>query len=190
MSELWHPNARRVLISTAPQNLLFTGGGRKLVWHSTEGEGIEGAVGAYKSAGVCPHFTIYVDHGHRTLYQHLPLNRAASALRHPPGTLPTNTANAIQVEICGFASDAGKWPMSKYHYLHELARWVHDHYAVPMTTRVKWAEPARLSGPGFVEYAGHCGHMHVPGNDHGDPGHGFHIGYVLHDVPGERADGK
>lgn len=189
MSDLWHPNAQRVLISTAPQNLLFTGGGRKLVWHTTEGASIVGAVGAYKSAGVCPHFTIYVDHGKRTLYQHLPVNRAASALRHPANTPSTNTANAIQVEICGFASESPDWPMSKYHYLHELARWIHTHCEVPMTEGVDWKHPTRLTESEFIRYEGHCGHMHVPNNDHGDPGKGFHIYHVLHDVPGERADG-
>jgi len=179
---LWHPHAKKVLITSAPQHLTFTGGGKKLVWHTTEGAGIDGAVGAYKSAGVCPHFTIQVVSGRRTLYQHLPISRAASALRHPQGTLPTNTANAIQVEIVGFARDSAHWPMSKYHYLHELARWVHDHFGVPMSEGVHWNPPSKLGQSAFVEYHGHCGHMHVPGNDHVDPGNGFHIGYVLNDV--------
>lgn len=185
---LWHPGARKVLIPTAPQNLQFTGGGKKLVWHSTEGSGIEGAVGAYKASGVCPHFTIQVRAGERTLYQHLPINRAASALRHPAGTPATNTANAIQVEIVGFAENSAHWSMSMYHYLHLLAKWVHEHYGVPMRETVNWRSPTRLHGAGFVQYEGHCGHMHVPANDHGDPGTGFHIFYVLNDIPPKHRD--
>lgn len=175
----WHPNARVVKIPEAPQNLAFTGGGHKLVWHTTEGGGIDGAVGAYHAAGVCPHFTIQVISGKRTLYQHLPINVAASALKHSGP--PTNTANCIQVEIVGFAARSGDWPDSMYHYLHELARWIHDHFGVPFTTPVQWGHPVRLSGDAFVKASGHVGHMHAPGNDHGDPGQGFHIGKVFHD---------
>lgn len=176
---LWHPNAHKVMIPQAPQGLRFTGGGKKLVWHTTEGDGIDGAVSAYHAAGVCPHFTIQVVNGVRKLYQHLPISVAASALKHPAGTEPTNTANCIQVEIVGFATDSGRWPDSKYHYLHELARWVHDHYGVPMSyTGAHWDPPHRMGQTEFVKYTGHCGHMHVPGNDHGDPGKDFHPGKV------------
>lgn len=177
---LWHPSARQVIIPEAPNNLKFTGGGKKLVWHTTEGPDIDGAVGAYHQAGVAPHFTIQVKDGRRTLYQHLPINRAASALRHPGGPA-TNTANAIQVEIVGFAAGSGEWSQAMYRYLWHLARWVHDHFGVPMTTDgVLWRNPVRMSGDKFYNYSGHCGHVHVPGNDHSDPGRGFHIGYVLH----------
>jgi hypothetical protein len=176
----WHPGARRVIIPTAPQNLHYTGGGHKLVWHTTEGNGIDGAVGAYKANGNCPHFTIEVIDGKRTLYQHLPLEVAASALRHDSGPA-TNTANCIQVEIVGFAGESGRWPMSKYHYLHLLATYCHRHFNVPLATPVDWSTPHRLSGAQWVNAKGHVGHVHCPGNDHTDPGTGFHIGHVLRD---------
>lgn len=191
MSTLWHPDARRVIIPEAPQGLLYTGGGRKVCWHTTEPGNkprpikvtdIDGAVGAYHANGNCPTFTIQVvgtarHTARRKLYQHLPINRAASALKHIGQ--PTNTANVIQVEIVQFAAVSDDWPDELYYYLHHLARWCHDHFAVPMTTPVQWRHPKRLSGDGFVNARGHVGHMHAPGNDHVDPGVGFHIGKVL-----------
>jgi hypothetical protein len=156
MSDLWHSGAKRVVIPQAPQNLGYTGGGRK------------------------PHFTIELRNGKRILHQHLPINRAASALAHPGGTAPTNTANAIQVEIVGFASKSGDWPKKLYHYLHLLAEWCKRHFNVPMIEHVVWQKPQKIDD--FVAYDGHCGHVHVPHNDHTDPGRGFHIGYVLNDI--------
>jgi hypothetical protein len=178
---LWHPGARRVVIDSAPQGLRFTGGGKKMVWHTTEGGSIEGAEGAYRANGDCPHFTIAYTNGKRVLHQHLPIDRAASALRHPQGTRPTNTADAIQVEIVGFAAQSHAWPKELYHYLHLLAKWCNRHYGVPMTEKATWRNPLKIIN--FEEYAGHCGHVHVPNNDHVDPGRGFHIWYVLNDTP-------
>lgn len=180
MPTLWHPAAKRVPIAAQQQNLTFTGGGRKLVWHTTEGSSIEGAVGAYRASGSAPHFTIYVSKlGVRTLYQHLPINRAATALAHPSGP-DTNRANAIQVEIVGFAAESGKWSRATYFYLYWLARWCNKHFAVPMRSApgVVWSHPRRLSGQAFFDASGHVGHCHAPGNDHTDPGVGFHAGRV------------
>lgn len=183
---LWHPNAKRVIIPTAPQHLFFVGGGKGLVWHTTEGSTIEGAESAYRSNGVCPHFTIALVRGKRVLHQHLPLNRAASALQHPSGTLPTNTAFKWQVEIVGFAHRSGEWPLALYHHLHLLAKYINRHCDVPMTEGVSWRNPVRMQSHTFYNYEGHCGHMHAASqpDEHGDPGKGFHIGYVLNDTPG------
>lgn len=181
-SVLWHPNAKRVIIPTAPQDLTFTGGGKKLVWHTTEGSTVEGAESAYRANRDCPHFTIALVNGKRVLHQHLPLNRAASALEHPQLTPETNRANCWQVEIAGDAAQSGDWPKQKYHYLHLLAKWIHKHAGVPMTEGVAWQHPERMGGTEFVNYSGHCGHVHAANNHHTDPGPGFHIGYVLKGV--------
>lgn len=173
----WHPNAKRVPITTAPV-LTFTGGGRKLVWHTTEGSSAEGAFGAYRNAGVAPHFTIALVNGRRKLYQHIPLSKAASALRHPSGP-DTNRANAIQVEIVGFARQSPHWDPQMYHYLRLLALFVNREFGVPMAEHVNWQSPRRLTGAEFFKYSGHIGHMHVPGNDHSDPGAGFREGIIL-----------
>lgn len=180
---LWHPNARRVIIPSAPQNLAFQAGGRKHCWHTTEGSSIEGAISAYRANGVCPHFTISVHGGTRDLVQHLPMNVAASALEHPAGTPVTNTAGVnIQTEAVGFAADAGSWPDAMYRYLHLLARFVQRHAGVPLTEGVVWRVAERRIEPhAFIAYSGHYGHRHAPNQrqHHQDPGDRFHITRVL-----------
>jgi hypothetical protein len=47
---------------------------------------------------------------------------------------------------------------------------------------VSFPDPHRLSGEAFQVRSGHNGHVHVPGNDHTDPGRGFRIGAVLREV--------
>jgi hypothetical protein len=173
---LWHPGAKRVIIPGVP-DLRFGVGGKKLVWHTTEGSSIEGAEGAYRASTSIPHFTIQVVGLRRILHQHLPIDRAATALQHTFGP-ETNRANAIQVEIVGFAAQSGSWSRATYFWLYWLARWISKHAGVPMSTPVTWRKPVRLSPAGFVQASGHVGHMHVPGNSHTDPGIGFHIGRV------------
>lgn len=181
MSTLWHPAAKRVIIPGV-QDITFKGGGKKVTWHTTEGRTVEGAEATYRQTKSIPHFTIGVKDNRRVLHQHLPLNRAATTLRHPSGTPETNRANNWQVEIAGLARESGQWGSRMYHYLYLLAKWLHEAVGVPMTEDVSWRNPVRLSGQQFYDYKGHIGHMHVPYNDHTDPGRGFHIGYVLNDV--------
>lgn len=178
---VWHPSAKRVIIAQAPQGLAMTHSqGRYCTWHSTEGSSIEGAEAAYRANGDCPTFTIAHVNGKRILHQHLPITVAASALRHPTGTRPTNTLGKIhvQVEIVGFARDSGAWSDAKYHYLNLLALWLHKHGDIPLTTPVLWRHPKRLRESEPV-HSGHYGHMHWYNQDHTDPGVGFHIGKVI-----------
>ncbi|MEU6661271.1 hypothetical protein [Streptomyces sp. NPDC046821] len=69
-----------------------------------------------------------------------------------------------------------------------FAKWAHDQHGVPLTARPVWlaygkdsrrpgvspasygASPARMSFAEWNGFKGHCGHQHVPENDHGDPG--------------------
>ncbi|MGW3492038.1 hypothetical protein ACWDEM_32480, partial [Streptomyces sp. NPDC001054] len=60
-----------------------------------------------------------------------------------------------------------------------FAKWAHEQHGVPLTSGVTWkAYPAsygssagvRMSAAKWSSYRGHCGHQHVPENDHGDPG--------------------
>lgn len=179
----WHPFATKVVIPTAPQSLSFTGGGRKIVWHTTEGSSIEGAEGAYRAAGVCPHLTLQVKGLKRTLHQHLSLAVAGSALAHPFGP-QTNRANAIQVELVGFAEKSGLLRAVDYYYIGRLARWIDREYGngdgrMIGYRGVAWRKPRRLTGAGWVATSGQVGHMHCPGNNHRDPGTGFRPGLVL-----------
>jgi hypothetical protein len=169
MCALWHPQAvRRVHIDAGG----FTGGGRKLVWHTTEG----GSLPNY--GGSAPHFTLDPKDGR--LWQHIPLNRAARALQAGG----PNFWNTVQVELIGFAdtkraNELGlakravvNWTNADYARVAELARWIEANFAVPRKTSVKFkSHTAHLASLDAVKrYAGHIGHQHINGNDHWDPG--------------------
>jgi Putative peptidoglycan binding domain/Mannosyl-glycoprotein endo-beta-N-acetylglucosaminidase/N-acetylmuramoyl-L-alanine amidase len=166
---LWHPDAvRRIHIDAGG----FTGGGRKLVWHTTEG----GSLPNY--GGDAPHFTLDPEDGR--LWQHIPLNRAARALKAGG----PNFWNTAQVELIGFADEKEakkhgllrraviNWTDAEYARVAKLARWIEANFDVPRTCNVEFVHhTAHLASLDAVKrYAGHIGHQHINGNDHWDPG--------------------
>jgi hypothetical protein len=166
---LWHPRATVNRYFSAGS---FTGGGKKIVWHTTETHGLP----AY--SGSAPHFTF--NPKTNEMWQHIPINEAAKSLEHHDAA-ETNKADGIQVELIGFASETGTWPASYYRNIAALARWIEYNAGVPRRCSVKFAVPAtRLSDTEFVNYAGHLGHEHVPQQraGHWDPG-AFRIAEVL-----------
>src|SRR5205814_5229631 len=106
------------------------------------------------------------------VWQHLPLNVAASALMHPKGTGETNHNNAIQIEHVGTAATSVTWSPDYLDGIAKLCRWIEDAVGVPRQCRVGFASgPAsRLTWEQWNAYSGHLGHQHVPFNDHTDPG--------------------
>jgi hypothetical protein len=145
----------------------------KLVWHSTEGSSIDGAIAAYRAANSAPHFTI--DPKQDRIVQHISVHRAARSLLHPSGTVETNRARAVQVEIVGNAKDMAGLSRAALASLARLARWIERNADVPRKCSVEFVPfpsgvPKRLQPQAWLDYSGHCGHMHVPSNDHEDPG--------------------
>jgi hypothetical protein len=155
----------------------YAGAPWRLVLHSTEGNTVAGAVAAYWSSGSWPHFTVDPGAGRRS--QHYDTGTAARALMHPPLSPATNGANAIQIEIVGYAANTIP------HLTDDELDWL----ALDVVNPIRAVCPFRLDAPAFVPYpasygigaqrftwnqwalfAGICGHEHVPGNDHGDPG--------------------
>lgn len=179
MGALWHPDAVRRVSRDAGS---FQGGGRKLVWHTTEGSSLP----AYP--GDAPHFTLDPKGG--ALWQHIPLSRAARALEAGG----PNFWNTIQVELIGWADtdearNHGKldravvnWTTADYAHIAKLARWIEANFGVPRKCGVEFVGHAsHLSSLDAVKrYSGHLGHQHVNGNSHWDPGL-FNIGLVLGD---------
>src|SRR3954468_17328994 len=109
MGATWHPDAvRRTHIDAGG----FQGGGRKLVWHTTEGSSLP------NYGGSAPHFTLDPRDGR--LWQHIPLDHGARALE-PGGP---NFWNAIQVELIGNAKDTQTWSGTSYARIAKLARWI------------------------------------------------------------------
>lgn len=170
----------------------FTGGGKKLVWHTTESSinSVDVIVDVLIAKGAEPHFVIGKRDGRWVAVQLVALNRAGRALRHVYAP-DTNRANAIQVEICGRAAESGDWPDQYYKALANLTRTINEELEDSGLRKVPWElarsfqNDTRFSPEGFVDAEGHCGHKHVPGNDHWDPGD-FRGGYLirlLHDMP-------
>lgn len=169
MCAVWHPKAvRRIHIDAGG----FTGGGRKVVWHTTEG----GSLPNY--GGSAPHFTLDPQDGR--LWQHIPLNKAARALMAGG----PNFWNTVQVELIGFADtkrakELGlakravvNWTDADYARVAKLGRWIEANFDVPRKCSVDFkAHTAHLASLDAVKgYSGHIGHQHINGNDHWDPG--------------------
>lgn len=174
----WLKDVRREKFAGAGK---FTKGTHyKLVWHTTEGSSIDGAIGAYRANGnCCPHITF--NPATNEVVQHVPFNRAAAALKHPAGCVETNHAHAIQLELVGFAAKTPDWSKAEYARIARLARKIEKATGVRRQCHVKFAAAGhthRLEPHSWLHYSGHCGHQHVPGNDHTDPG-AFKIDLVV-----------
>ncbi|WP_260475690.1 hypothetical protein [Streptomyces sp. WAC 06725] len=160
-----------------------------IVWHTTEGR----TVPSYAGGAEAPNFTALPDFDRRRLvwYQHFDFDTSSRALVNRGGGVETNTLNACQVEIVGTCDPVThrRWGSAPHLYTPELpswvirdlaafARWAHDQHGVPLSCGVQWraypssygASSVRMSYAAWNAYRGHCGHQHVPENDHGDPG--------------------
>lgn len=151
----------------------------KLVLHTTEGSRIESALAAYRGGTGNPHFTVDLTRG--IYQQHVPLDRAAYALRNESGGVETNRAWVIQVELVGFAKDTAHKPLEWYM---NLAYNVIDPI-LKARPEIPLAFPpqgftgvdgygkngkVRFDAQRFLAFRGICGHSHVPENTHWDPG--------------------
>jgi hypothetical protein len=166
LGALFLPGVERVMGNHAGT---FVPSPPKLVWHTTEGSSVEGAIGAFRQHNSWPHFTLDPKSGR--LVQHLPMNRAGRALEHRSGTVETNRAHVIQVELVGFAKDSAGLSGERYERIARLARQIEAAVGVPRHAFATFTlSGQRLSDSAWVHGAGHCGHQHVPHNNHTDPG--------------------
>ncbi|MFE9448254.1 glycoside hydrolase family 25 protein [Streptomyces sp. NPDC006739] len=180
-----------------------------IVWHSTETT----ALPDYSGGSIAPTLTAVPDFAAQRLvwYQHFAFDESARALVHAAGQMATNTLNCAQVEIVGTCDPATHATWAKagtpHLYMSELpdwairdlnafAHWAHDQHGVPLTSGLAWKPyPAsygnngvRMTAAAWSAFKGHCGHQHVPENDHGDPGQ-FPIAQILEaDMPLTDAD--
>ena len=150
----------------------------KIVWHTTEGLDLRVMQRVLYDKNAGPHFLVGREgtgRKHFTVIQFFPLDQGARALRNDANDLqPTNRANVIQVEICGYAKDAPddyKQP-GIITALAQLTRLIENRVNVPRKAPRPFGpgRATRYTDRGFVEATGHLGHSHVPDNDHWDPG--------------------
>jgi hypothetical protein len=175
-----------------------------IVWHSTEGTSLPD----YDDGALAPNLTAVPDFAAQRLnwFQHFDFDTSSRALRNLVGGVQTNTLNVCQVEIVGTCDPTthAKWVRAgtRHLYMPELpdwairdlgafAKWAHDQHGVPLTSGVTFkAYPGsygtnnvRMSGASWTAFTGHCGHQHVPENDHGDPG-SFPMAAILNAAKG------
>lgn len=173
MAELWYPEAIKDELPNAGYMLTSSWRG---VLHTTEGSSYAGAKSAYVGNRSAPHFTVSFEGGVFRVRQHIPLNRAARALRNLTGGVDTNRLRCIQIEIVGFAAKPGAISGAYADGTGRLMRWIEAN------TEIKRIGPGRafataygqnhlrFSNAEWMAFNGWCGHCHVPENDHWDPG--------------------
>ena len=180
-----------------------------IVWHSTE----TSVLPDYSGGSIAPTLTAVPDFAGQKLvwYQHFGFDESARALVHDKAQIGTNTLNCAQVEIVGTCDPTTHAAWSKagtqHLYMPELpdwairdlnafAHWAHDAHGVPLTSGLTWkpypasygSNGVRMDTAAWSAFNGHCGHQHVPENDHGDPGQ-FPIAQILEaDMPLTDAD--
>jgi hypothetical protein len=167
-----------------------------VVLHTTEGRSLPD----YGGGGSAPNLTAVPDFAAKKLkwFQHFDIDRSSRALRNLAGGVTTNTNNVVQVELVGTCDPATRstwvkaglvqdrnfvfWPKAPAWALRDAAAfltWANKQHGVPLVGPSKWpAYPTsyangggqRMSGAQWNAFKGVCGHMHVPENDHGDPG--------------------
>jgi hypothetical protein len=158
----------------------FTGGGAKLVWHTTESSPGSVAVvdQVLRAKHAEPHFVIGRGTTGLEVIQYFPLSVGGRALEHPSGTPETNAANCVQIEVCGYAQDSHSWDGETLDALATLARMIERRTKIPRRRPRRFrslkdgAGQHRFSGWRFVLARGHVGHQHAasqPGG-HWDPG--------------------
>lgn len=160
-----------------------------IVWHSTEGTGLP----TYSGGAEAPNFTAAPDFKNKRIkwFQHFDFDVSSRALVNRAGGVETNTLNVVQVEIVGTCDPAThkKWGSTPHLYTPELpdwairdlaafARWANVNHGVPLSSGLTFkaypgsygSSSVRMSNARWSDFKGHCGHQHVPENDHGDPG--------------------
>jgi hypothetical protein len=184
--QLWYPIA--VLRKADKAGLSFTGAPYRGVLHTTEGKTAAGSFSVYDAKGYWPHFTATFEAGLFKIWQHLPINVGAYALKNVSGGVETNRQNAIQIELVGSCDVANRDWGPQYvenfppAYLAGIAAWMRwietqtgvDRVAVPgwktYPASYGTSNGVRMSSAEWQGWNGWCGHQHVPENLHGDPG--------------------
>jgi hypothetical protein len=152
------------------------------VLHTVEGDRFSPQA-TYYGHRSWPHFTV-VPPGQQNegVWQHLPIDIAARALRNAPGGVETNRARCIQIELVGHASGSPAWADDYYRLIARLMRWIESQTLMlregPRQTFLAWNTPGlalptsahRFPNQEWLGFNAWCGHQHVPENTHTDPG--------------------
>lgn len=182
MSELWFPGADRSHVGTKNGGSM-TGEGREYgTFHVTAGTYYNPNTTLYYGHENWPHMTI--DRNGK-VYQHLPANVAARALKNLSGGIQTNRLGRInfQIEVVAQPTSTSysvdTWIAKAQRVsLARVVKWLRDEWEVPIQypARIAGSYSAanklgfRFSGDEVLIWSGWLGHQHWPENEHWDPG--------------------
>ena len=165
----------------------YIGGPFRGVVHTTEDKSYKPSTTSYYGHHDPPHFTLVMDGSDARFFQHFPINAAARALEHHPDTIDTNKLQAIQIELAWRAAEIGDLPEAMVERLWDWMRWVETQTGVKSWQYAQfvgegegkgYSSASRMSDGEWSAFNGWCGHQHVPGNKHWDPGR-LDIGRLL-----------
>ena len=150
-----------------------------IVLHSTESDpGSAEAIANYLvKMGYEPHEVFDPSNG--DLIQLLPPSESGKALLNLPGGVETNRRGGVyQIEIVGRAVDVPKYDDNWYLRLRirllDVCAMTGCPFIFPLPfqpyPQSYGKNLVRMSYDDWLTFEGLCGHLHVPENDHGDPG--------------------
>ena len=170
--DVWLPSARRNAPPVnGPQFIALPWRG---VLHTTEGGTLSGAEQAFAAGKDWPNLAI--DPDRLDIVEYYPLSRGARALTD--NLTPQNAARCVQIEIVGLAQESPDWAPERLAFIRDVMRQIEDLVPIPRTTDRTFLDLAgvnhnpgnRMSVDEWKRFSGWCGHQHVPGNTHWDPG--------------------
>lgn len=202
MSDGWLDSGKyeRIPITGATgPGTMYDGYAWKWVNHSTESPpgSMAGIISLFRSQPAsCPHFIIDpMGTGRRV--QCIPWKWSAAALRGGSNGWQTNRGRAVQVEICGYAKDAGGWGDDVLRHIADLiADVIRDGCPIDPTntpdssklrgTLATTTSPQRMSWGTWQGFDGIAAHVYVPNNDHWDIGaaNNIRIGQLVQEALG------
>ncbi|MFH9660193.1 hemopexin repeat-containing protein [Streptomyces sp. NPDC017248] len=170
--QVWLPDAERLpAAKNGPRYLALPWRG---VLHTTEGAGVDGALQEFRATNFWP--TVTIEPNTLRVIQHLPLNTGARALSD--SATAENAARCVQVEIVGFAAQTPTWAPEQLAFIRDVVQQIDTLVPIPRTSGRTFLDAGgvnatpgnRMSVDEWKRFSGWCGHQHVPGESHWDPG--------------------
>ena len=146
----------------------FKGTAKKITLHTTETDAFPNWQA--QQSGI-PHLTVDLDGNE--VRQHLPFDIAAYTLKGGDFSPNSDAGVNIQIEIVGRAAQSHDWGVVAYARLDALLLWLCDTLDIPYEFPWNFGPAGsshRVDWPQWERVSGILGHLHVPWNDHWDPG--------------------
>ncbi|HSZ90318.1 MAG TPA: hypothetical protein VK822_13205 [Acetobacteraceae bacterium] len=175
---VWWDEATKLEFASQNGGAYVSGPFRGVI-HTTEDKSYTPSTTSYYGHHNPPHFTLVMERDVAKFYQHFPINVAARALEHNANTVDTNQRSAIQIELAWKAAEIADIPEAMLERLWDWMRWAESQTSIRSSQYSRFVGEAdgkgydsssRMTDDEWLVFNGWCGHQHVPGNRHWDPG--------------------